>query len=67
MNIQLNGKQREISSGTCITDLLKELDMADTSVVAVLNQTVLQTEEFEDKHLQEGDTLELIRFVGGGC
>jgi len=66
MIIQLNGNKKEISTDVTITDLLQELDLANTSVVIVLNQTIIQQKETNDISLKEGDTLELIRFVGGG-
>jgi len=66
MIIQLNGKNKEISSDTTIAGLLDELKLAPASVVIELNQTILRPEELADRVLKEGDTLELIRFVGGG-
>ncbi len=66
MNIQLNGNDKEISSDTTINDILEELDMANTSVVVVLNQNVLQPEEISETPIKDGDTIEVIRFVGGG-
>ena len=66
MIIQLNGKDKEIPSDCTITDLLVELDLANTSVVIMHNETIVQLEDVNDRSLKEGDTLELIRFVGGG-
>ena len=66
MIIQLNGKNKEISSDTTIAGLLDELKLVPASVVIELNQTILRPEDLTDCSLKEGDTLELIRFVGGG-
>jgi len=32
-----------------------------------LNETVLQRTEFETTRLREGDHVELLYFMGGGC
>ncbi len=66
MLVQINGKQEKISAGTTVSDLLDQLQLAPGSVVVELNRAILSPDDLTDYIIQEGDALELIRFVGGG-
>ncbi len=66
MLVQINGKQKEISTGMTIKELLDQLQLDPVSVVVELNRTILRADDLTEQTIQEGDSLELIRFVGGG-
>jgi len=66
MLVQINGKQKEISTGMTIKELLDQLQLDPVSVVVELNKTILRSDDLTEQTIQEGDSLELIRFVGGG-
>lgn len=64
MQIILNGEKELINSPTIASLLLaKELD--PKVVVVELNGKIIPKTEY-DQALQEGDSLELVQFVGGG-
>lgn len=66
MTITVNGRQRQINDPCNLTELLTSLQI-DTSQVAVeRNRSIVLRKDFEATPLQEGDQLEIIRFVGGG-
>lgn len=65
MQIIVNGQHREVSTPSTIGQLLQQLELEPQKVVVELNRNIL-TAEALNTELQEGDTLELIQFVGGG-
>lgn len=66
MHILFNGKQRELKTGTSIQDLLDQLRLDCLQVVVELNHDIVTRQRFAETVLSDGDTLEVIHFVGGG-
>ena len=65
MEIFINGKQEEVHSWT-ISQLIEKRGLEAGSLVIELNREIVKQAEWADIHLQEGDKLELLSFVGGG-
>lgn len=65
MKITLNGTPTEITAAT-ISQLLKELGLADKPVVIEHNESALLKAEHETTSLSEGDQLEIITLAAGG-
>ncbi len=66
MNIIVNGEARSLDAPVTISALLETLDVNPLTIVVEHNGTILERDDFGRKMVGEGDTLELIRFVGGG-
>lgn len=66
MNITINGETREIQEGTTIQALLEDLELQPDVTVVQRNEDIIQRDAYEATALNDGDTLELVRFVGGG-
>lgn len=66
IRVQLNGKEREIEGGHTVRTLLESLDLHPGMVVVELNRDILERDSYESVRVSEGDTLELVHFVGGG-
>lgn len=49
-----------------MSSLLESLDLHPGMVVVELNRDILERDSYEDVRVSEGDTLELVHFVGGG-
>ncbi len=64
--IVVNGAARELTPGTTLADLLRQLRLDPRWVVAELNGEPLGRERFGVVRLAEGDRLELVRPVAGG-
>ncbi len=67
MQIQVNGEQRELMDQLRLSDLLKELALAPERVAVELNHHVVRRTEWANTILKEGDRVEIVHFVGGGC
>lgn len=66
MNITLNGEQYALSAQTSVIDILTNLQLHPEAVVVEINTTILDRQEFTNHTLNDGDRMEIIRFVGGG-
>ena len=66
MYIQLNGKFESIDPETTIGDLIREKGLDPTAVVVEHNRNIVDEKQWDKMVLMENDTLEVLRFVGGG-
>ena len=66
MQITVNGENREFSTGTSLSELLKSIDIDERYVAVELNRKIVSRTQFNEKLLMENDILEIVTFVGGG-
>jgi len=66
LQITINGEQREVASNITLLELLESLGITDKVMAAAINMQIVKKEAWKEHHLVEGDTLELLDFVGGG-
>ena len=66
IRIRLNGQDRDIPGGRSVQDLLMSLDLRPELVVVERNREILDRARYPEVVVEEGDSLELVHFVGGG-
>ncbi len=66
ITVRLNGKDRDLPPEQTVRDLLLSLDLRPELIVVERNRTILKREEYPSVTVEDGDTLELVHFVGGG-
>ncbi len=66
MQITVNGQDINITEGTDLITLLTWEKLDPNVVVIELNGQILPAETFANTTLKQGDTLEILHFVGGG-
>lgn len=66
MTITVNGKSVTCEAGVSLRELILQLGFTPDTVVAERNRELVPGEHFAETRLEEGDTLELLHFVGGG-
>jgi sulfur carrier protein len=66
MKIVVNGEALICRDCLTIQDLLKEMGVVPGTVIVERNAGFVQRSEFQTTTVSEGDSLELIKFVGGG-
>jgi len=66
VNLVINGKEYAFSLELTGADLLRELQITPSTVVVELNGQIVKREEFLERLIKEGDSLELVTIVGGG-
>ena len=68
MKIKVNGEEKLIKQDKSIS--LKEtiilLGYSSNTVVVELNKIIINSEEWENKLVKNGDKLEIVSIVGGG-
>lgn len=63
----LNGNEHQLADGITISDLLTSLNILKSEGVAVaVNRAVIPKSEHSLVRIKDGDSLEVIRAVGGG-
>jgi sulfur carrier protein len=66
MRIQVNGDPREAPERLTVRELLDLLGIADQPVAVERNAQIVARAEHATTPLQEGDSVEIVQFVGGG-
>lgn len=66
MQIVINGETREVPDSISITALLQHLEVDVATVVVQRNDEIVARNDFPKIVLSASDSLELVRFVGGG-
>jgi len=66
MKITVNGKPAAVPVGSTVQTLLEQLSVDSRQVVVERNQAIVPRQRFTAELLTEGDTLEIVHFVGGG-
>ena len=66
MKLKINGEEREIADGLTVTALLEELKIRPARVVVERTREIVAREVYGITRLADGDTLEIVHFVGGG-
>ena len=67
MRITLNGDPFDIAGPLTVSELLARLDIDARRVAVEHNLVVLKSKLFDCTDVREGDTIEIVNFVGGGC
>jgi thiamine biosynthesis protein ThiS len=66
LNLVVNGEPRRIHGPATVADLLDQLGLDPHMVVVELNREIVRRPRVKEVTLQEGDSVELVHFVGGG-
>jgi len=66
MNIIINGKSQQLTLEKNLSDVVSTFCQQSKHVITELNGTIVPSDQWAKTNLQNGDTLELVTFVGGG-
>lgn len=66
MEITVNGKKKEYYGAPLMSDFLAFLGITPRPVVVERNLRIVPRHEIEQEPVADGDSIEIIRFVGGG-
>lgn len=67
LTLTVNGSTRQLTAGSSVADLLRTLGVDAQMVVVEHNRAILRDRRaFSSLLLAEGDSLEIVHFVGGG-
>ncbi len=63
--VKINGNQTDYD-GKNISEILSILNYDPKRVAVEINEEILPKAEYEDTFIKDGDTVEIVSFVGGG-
>lgn len=66
MQLVINGEQRAVARSETVEQLLAELGLDARTVVVELNRVIIRRPVLASTPLAEGDSVEIVHFVGGG-
>ncbi len=68
MKIRVNGDEILIQSNESISlnETIKLLGYSSNTVVVEVNKLIVNSSEWDDKYIYNGDQLEIVSIVGGG-
>jgi thiamine biosynthesis protein ThiS len=66
MQVELNGKPRELPDASTVADLVAALGLEPQQVAVEINKTLVARDARAATVLSEGDRVELVTLVGGG-
>jgi sulfur carrier protein len=66
MRLTINGEIADAIRAATVQELLDELKIVPARVAVEVNLKVIRKAEYETYRLSEGDTVEIVNFVGGG-
>ena len=67
ITVDVNGQKQSVEEGFTLARLLANLGVRQEQVAVELNLKVIEKQDYEKTLLKEGDRVEIISFVGGGC
>ncbi|GAB6183948.1 sulfur carrier protein ThiS [Thermodesulfovibrio hydrogeniphilus] len=65
MKIRVNGIDMDVNSRT-LKELLDELKINPDRVAVEVNLQIIKKDKFSEFEIKEGDSVEIVNFVGGG-
>ncbi|MDP3300353.1 MAG: sulfur carrier protein ThiS [Sulfuricurvum sp.] len=66
MKIKVNGEEREVAQATTLEQLIHSLGLESKVMAAAVNMEIVKQDAWNQAVLNDGDTIELLDFVGGG-
>jgi thiamine biosynthesis protein ThiS len=66
LTILVNGEPRRFPRLASAADLLGQLGLDPRTVVVEVNRQIVRRAQLSDTRLSDGDSVELVHFVGGG-
>ena len=67
--LKINGVERQFPDGqlpSTVAKLLEQLGVKPATVVAEIDGQIIESKKFAQTQLRNGQSIELVRFVGGG-
>ena len=67
--LKINGVEKQFPAGqwpSTVAELLEQLDIKSATVVAEIDGRIIERKKFAETQLHNGQSIELVRFVGGG-
>ena len=64
--ITVNGEEKKIEDSATLAELASGLGLRTDRIAAELNGDIVPKSKYDTTELKDGDSVELVNFVGGG-
>ncbi len=64
--VVINGEQRRVPEGTSLAQLIAEIGLDPRRVAVERNLEIVPRSTFGELIVEDGDSFEIVHFVGGG-
>ncbi len=65
--LQINGRRVELDQPTGLLAYLETLGVSARAVAVEHNGVIIERSRYAEAKLEDGDVVEIVRMVGGGC
>lgn len=66
MKLTVNGNETDFNDGLTVAGLLENLQIEPARVAVEVNLNIIKKCDYEKQALKDGDSVEIVNFVGGG-
>ena len=66
MHIMINGQKKEIFAAQNLREIVGQFSSNPAALIAEVNGTIVKKAQWDAVSVNDGDTIELVSFVGGG-
>jgi sulfur carrier protein len=66
MKLTINGSERDVPDGLTVRALVEHLGLGGGPVAVEQNREIVPRAEHAARSVKDGDTIEIVHFVGGG-
>ena len=67
MRLVVNGEEKEFAGISTLASLVEQIGLKADRLAVELNRDIVPRGSWTNTFLQDGDRLEIVHFVGGGC
>ncbi len=66
MRLHINGEEKDFPELSTLAELVENLGAKADRLAIELNRNIVPRREWDSTRIKEGDSLEIVHFVGGG-
>ena len=69
MKITINGQTKELTSSANLKEVISQFckdERSSSRIITEHNGNIIKCAQWQDTPVKDGDTIELVNFVGGG-
>lgn len=66
MKVTINGTVKEFTGNSLLSDLVTQFCKESKHIITEVNGQIIPSNHWTNTSIKDGDTIELVAFVGGG-
>lgn len=66
ITVTLNGEKKQVPEKLSLKELVSHLELPGERIAIEHNREIVRRKDWETVQVHEGDSLEIVHFVGGG-